>query len=58
MENESLNLIKNLTPKLVYDSSTMLNNKFQGDEYINFLKVLPNSDEFLIITNNNFLITI
>jgi hypothetical protein len=56
MENEKFYEIKNLTPNLVFDSLSMLDYNFQGEEYINFLKVVPNNEEFLIITNQHYLL--
>ncbi len=53
VSNENFNKNKFLTPNCVYDSETSLKYNFGGGNFIKFLKILPNNEEFLIITNKN-----
>ena len=50
---EKFNKNNFLTPNCVYDSEVSLKYNFDKENFIKFLKVIPNNEELLIITNKN-----
>lgn len=55
-ENSNLNEKKQFTPTYVYDSNLDHPNYFAKENFIKFLKVVPNQKEVLVISNKNNII--